>query len=458
MQTVQNISQSLVSMEERQRSFFAQEGVDPLAYAFSKKMAVHPGSGGGHLLSGRELEQAVSALLQHTREKDSAIYIHVPFCESKCLYCGFYRKAYRDGESKIFSGSLLREMEAWSRYPVAQSTPVHAVYFGGGTPSSLDPMDLRVLLSTVRSNFILANDCEITVEGRIHNFDADKIKACLDGGANRFSIGVQTFHTELRRSMGRIADRESIIRSLQTFKAFNNAVVVIDLIFGFPGQTMEMWQKDIETFLELELDGVDLYQLNVFKGSLLEKKIAQGDFPAAADLPTQSRLFAEGVKIMEKARYRRLSISHWGRTTRERNLYNHLMKGPAEAIAFGPGAGGYLDNYFYFIEPDYQKWLDKIAGDEKAVAMMMSPAPQADLDKTITAGFDLGRLNLEQMQKVSDRPIGPLIETILHQWERAGLIRIDGTWLELTLAGQFWHVNLAQLLIKWIHQSIQISQ
>ena len=317
------------SLDERpQDEFFAREGVDPLTHAFDRKLAVHAGFGGRPVLKEHRLH-VMDGLLLRPRCGPSAIYVHVPFCESRCLYCGFFNRAYTPEESGRYTDGLLREIELWRGHPAFEQGPVHAVYIGGGTPTALAAPDLQRLLKHLTAALPLANDCEITVEGRIHHFNADKMAACLEGGANRFPIGVQTFDTELRQAMGRMAGRESVMAALDRLSGLDRAVVVIDLIYGFPGQTMAMWRRDIAEFLSLSLDGVDLYQLNVFKGSPLDKAVVRGDMPPAADLPGQARMFAEGVGLLSGARYRRLSMSHWGRTTRERNIYNHLMKGPS---------------------------------------------------------------------------------------------------------------------------------
>jgi len=437
--------------------FFAREGVDPLTSAFEKKITVHAGFSGSPVpdtLRKRTMED----LLSRARQQPSAVYIHVPFCETHCLYCGFYNRAYGRKESAGFTDALLREIDLWQAHPAVTRGPVHAVYIGGGTPTALEAHDLKRLLKTVKSGFPLANDCEITVEGRIHNFRPEKIEGCLAAGANRFSIGVQTFHTDLRQSMRRIADRDRIIAFLGELKAFGRAVVVIDLIYGFPGQTMEMWRRDIDDFLSLDLDGMDLYQLNLFPSSPLARAIEKGTFPAAAGLPFQAELFAEGVRIMEQARYRRLTMGHWGRTTRERNIYNHLMKGPSECLAYGPGAGGCLNGHYYFVESDLDRWRTAVDMNQKPLTILMAPSPMAELDKTVAAGFDLGRINLRRLEAVFGIPMDAVLAPLIEQWHRAGLIETNGDWLEPTLAGQFWQVNLAQLTIDFLHRNITEEQ
>jgi anaerobilin synthase len=430
---------------------FAREGVDPLTHAFDKKITVHAGFGGCPV---PESERAVvlKRLLSQPRQERSAVYVHVPFCESYCLYCGFYNRAYCRQDGVNFTDALRREIDLWAEHAAVTNGPVHAVYIGGGTPTALESTDLERLLKHIKAVFPLANDCEITVEGRIHNFSGEKMEACLAGGANRFSLGVQTFDTGLRQAMKRMADRRTILTTLAKLRDYGQAVVVIDLIYGFPDQTMELWRRDIEDYLSLELDGVDLYQLNIFAKSPLAKSIEAGKFPEAADLPQQARMFAEGVRMLEQARYRRLSVGHWGRTTRERNIYNHLMKDSSDCLAFGPGAGGCLNGHFYVAGSDYSAWLASVEAGRKPMAMMIAPSALVGLDKAIAAGIDLGRINLSRLEVEFHQPVAQALAPLLEQWQRAGLVERDGDWLELTLAGQFWHINLAQLMVGFLNQ------
>lgn len=428
--------------------FFAREGVDPLTQAFDGKIAVHPGMGGEAVPQG-EKDAVLGTLLQTERAGKTVAYIHVPFCETHCLYCGFFRSGYKVEQSRAFTDALLRELAFWQGAPAQESDPIHAVYFGGGTPTALEPEDLRRLLRGVREVLPLANDCEITVEGRSSNLTEERIEACLEGGANRFSLGVQSFHTGIRQAMGRRSTKEELLERLALLQSYNQAAVVVDLIYGFPMQTMDVWLEDIATAQSLDLDGADCYQLNTYANSPLGRAIESGKLPAGADVPSQARMFEAGVAAMEGAFYRRLSISHWGRTPRERNIYNQYVKGGAHCLAFGPGGGGSLHGHFYFNMPDYGAWLAAVNAGRKPVAMLLKPGPNAGLFKAVTENMEQARLEIPRLERTFKVPLGRALHPLLDQWERAGLVGKSGESRVLTLAGQFWQVNLTQLLMEY---------
>ena len=446
------------SMYALQTEYFASKTDDPLTGAFSRKSAVHAGMN-GERVADADIADTLRRLRAMPRTGPAAAYVHLPYCESKCLYCGFFGGTYTEKAGAAYVNALIRELEMEKGVTGVTSSPVNALYLGGGTPTALQPQELTRLLLALRACLPLANDCEITVEGRIHNFDKALIEACLEGGANRFSIGVQSFDTDIRRRLGRFSDKEEVCRRLRTLASYNQAAVIIDLIYGLPGQTLEHWKRDIATFLELPLDGVDLYQLNIFPGSALARGIEVGTLPAAATLAEQGRFFEQGVSLMQSARCRRLSMSHWGRTARERNLYNPMAKGRADCLHYGAGAGGSLHGWFMFNEANAERYIRSCTDGEKPVAMVAAPPEDLAVMRVILGQMEQCRLNLNDVSAALARTrtkehanAQSLYAPLLENWEKAGLVTRDEPWMELTLAGQFWQVNLAQALIGWQHR------
>jgi oxygen-independent coproporphyrinogen-3 oxidase len=430
-----------------QRPLFANETDDPLAHAFDSKVAVHPGLG-GEFVPKEIIGRIWGENVQRNRSGKTAAYFHIPVCETRCLFCGFYSNPLTAEFSRTYVDALINDMDRDCDAPFAASGPVHAVYLGGGTPTALDGGDLFRLLSGIRDHLPLANDCEITVEGRIHRFDEDKMKACVDAGANRFSIGVQTFDSDIRRRLGRIADRSSILASLENLMRLDQAAVVIDLIYGLPGQTLDIWREDLNILLALDLDGADLYQLNVFENGALDKAAKKGKLEAPPAIADQSTYFKMGVDAMTRGRYRRLSISHWGQGTRERNLYNLLFKGRSSALAYGAGAGGNIHGHFFFLEKELKRYLATV-GQRKPVMAMVYPLENDPLVGALSGGLETGAVNLKKVGAQLDMDLEAIYQPVLDQWEKVGLIEHSDGWVNLTLAGQFWQVNLTQALIDY---------
>lgn len=436
---------------EDQRRFFAREGVNPLRHAFDRKSAVHAGAGGDPLPAEEALPTWQALSNKPDKSTKRTAYIHIPFCEGRCRFCGFYMNPFRKDESVRYIDALLEEIKLTSERPAVTSHPIHAVYLGGGTPTALEPDDLKRLLKGIVCMLPLSNDCEITVEGRVHNFGLEKMEACVEGGANRFSIGVQTFNTKIRQQMGRIEERINVLEMLQNLCALDQGAVIIDLIYGFPEQTMEIWKEDLRTLMEeTNLDGADLYQLNIFRGGALSEAIEDGKMAPAADIPTQADMFAMGRKMMINARWRRLSMCHWGRTTGERNRYNSYTRYGALCIPLGSGAGGRLHGHYFFQEGDLKTYYQRVKAGEKPVATAIRLPDDTSLFRNLVGQLEEGAVNFARLGKEHNIDLEKIFSPILEQWEKTGLVRLPGDgWMELTIAGEFWNVNLAQALIDY---------
>jgi oxygen-independent coproporphyrinogen-3 oxidase len=223
--------------------------------------------------------------------------------------------------------------------------------------------------------------------------------------------------------------------------------VVIDLVYGFPGQTIEMWEQDIYTLQELPLDGVDLYQLNLLPHTTLARMVNDGTSKPTATLHEQSAMYARGVELMQELHWQRLSISHWRTGNRERSMYNRLVKSGAPILAYGCGAGGSLHGYRYANSRDYATYMQQIEDGVKPLAMLSYPAQNRALANLISDGFDLGTLNLQALHNATDIPLSEWCLPLLQQWQRAGLLKLSDNWLKLTRPGEFWQVTMAQALL-----------
>ena len=444
-------------LHEPDSDWFAREGVDPLRCAFAAKAAVHAGAGGEHLSSDKVTAtwSRLATLLDTNKRR--TVYVHIPFCRSRCRFCGFYMYGKKECDSKQYTDALLAEIKSSARERAVAEKVIHAVYLGGGTPSDLDAGDLCRLIQGIRKMLPLANDCEITVEGRVTGFSSDKISACLDGGANRFSIGVQSFSTEIRKQMGRVADRGQVLSMLDDLAGRNHAATVIDLIYGFPRQTMKIWQDDVRTFLEeTSLDGCDMYQLNVFRGGPLATAIDEGRLEPAADIPMQAEMFALGRRMALQARMKRLSMNHWAWNERERNRYNSFTRFGATCIPFGCGAGGRLHGHYFFQEGNLKQYYNFIKKEEKPIASAVKLPSQRPLFRDLVGRMEEGMVNLKQLATTHGVDLTTVFSPLLDQWQQVGLITLDEDgWLEFTEAGEFWNVTLAQKMIDYFLHTLR---
>ena len=425
---------------------FGNDTDDPLRHAFDRKVTVHPGAMGRPVPPEDWQTVLQDRLDRRPGPEQRAVYINIPFCRRRCKFCNFYKYPADKETVRRYLDFLVREIEMSADSERVSSRPFNAVYIGGGTPTELTPKEIGKLLEAVNEHLPLTNDCEITFETRTSGLDDNRARACLEWGVNRFSVGVQSFNTEVRRSLGRIDEREVVIRKLNRLQDFGLAAVVIDLMFGLPGQSMEIWEDDVRTWLDLDLDGGDLYQLMVLRGSEMET-MASGE-RGPADLPQQAAMFGRALDIMEDSGYRRLSVCHWGNGHRERSLYNGLTLAGAEVMPFGAGAGGTVADVSFMVESDLRKYEDGVMRGEKPLKFLARHHPMRGLFSDLSGQIDSGRVDMSSLRKHGvdlEAAAGPLLQ----RWSEIGLISRRGRFLELSVAGQFWNVNLAQGMIDW---------
>ena len=439
----------LAALSEETRGWLlGTKSENPLGCAFTKKRVVHPGAGGKRMIGDKaEQSQIWAELMAQTPDPadERAVYIHIPFCDKKCSYCGFFQNFTREDAVHHYVDVLIDEIEAAADTPYVTGAPFQAVFFGGGTPTALSDADLARLVRTVRERLPLTSDCEITLEGRIHDLSESKVEAAMRAGINRFSLGVQSFDTRVRQAIGRIDDGETVIATLRRMVEQQGAVVIADLIYGLPYQSMEVWENDVRTQFEIGIAGGDLYQLNVFPSSELARRVASGDLPMLPTTEEQAEYFRRGIDIvMEYPMVRRIDTTHWATDHRERSIYNTLAKRGCDVLAFGSGAGGFIGQMMWrnhgALAP-YEKMVEEGA---KPFQFMGEQADAHRMQSEIGDQIEHGYLYAPFFTKKYGVDLLKEMEPLLAAWAENGLVTRMETGFRLTRAGEFWHDNLIQ--------------
>lgn len=443
----------LAQMPPEEREWIVgRDTQDALHEAFGKKRVVHAGRGGVPIMDTAAQQRLWTELMDTEYQGDGrSAYIHIPFCDRKCLYCGFFQNFSEESLMDDYTDALIEELAAAAGSKRLQGRPIEALYFGGGTPTALSQKNLAKIMAAVRSYLPLANDCEITLEGRISDLTPEYVDHALAQGINRFSVGVQSFDTRVRKAVGRIDTRETVAERLAYMVATGNAAVIIDLMFGLPYQNAANWQDDLETQYALGLHGGDLYQLNVFPGSDLFRAVAGGKLPACATTAEQADMFVQALLDLQgRPQMNRIDVSHWANGRRERSVYNTLTKGNRDIIQFGCGAGGKLAGYGMMNYRSLSEYIEAVAAGRKPIQFMTGPQEHylflgdviSDLE-----GMYLDGGHIERKWQVN--PVEAL-RPVLEIWAEKGLVTLSGDIMRMTWAGQFWHDNLIQAITEMI--------
>ncbi|MBD1391329.1 heme anaerobic degradation radical SAM methyltransferase ChuW/HutW [Neiella sp. HB171785] len=429
----------------------------PLQYAFAAKTGAHAGRGGTPPMTAGAARQQLSSLLAQSSASSQgrALYVHIPFCRVRCSFCNFFKYAASAELMANYFDLLLLDLERKAVQPWSQAQPFDAVYIGGGTPTDLTAAQIFTLGQRIQQCLPLADDCEITLEGRLNKFDDDKFASALKAGFNRFSFGVQSFDTQVRRAAKRLDDREPLLAQLKRLTASNAATIAIDLMYGLPHQTADSWQQDLEDTLSAGVDGVDLYQLIQFKGSGIERDVEKGRITQPMDSPQRALLYQQGSRYFAQHGLKQLSYCHWATSNKERSRYNSLAKSGAEILAVGAGAGGSLAGFGYMQPRDIEPWQQAIENNQWPVAMMMVKPANYLQDAALVGACDTGLLTPAQIGAARFRAAQPLFA----KWQQHGLAKLNiqagQDCVELTTAGKFWSVNMANGMLQYLNQNPQ---
>ena len=237
-----------------------------------------------------------------------SIYIHIPFCRSRCIYCDFYSTTL--GRDTMIAYARALEKEMCRRRHYIKCTRVHSLYIGGGTPSLL-PLDvLEGIFSSVGQYFELDADAEVTIEANPDDVTPEWLDGLSHTPVNRISMGAQTFNDRLLRFLSRRHDASQTVKAVEACKEADITNISLDLIYGLPGQTMNDWQSDVEQAISLGITPLSAYALSYEEGTPLDKMLRRGDVEEA-DEELSRQMYNHLIAATRQAGFLHYEISNF---------------------------------------------------------------------------------------------------------------------------------------------------
>lgn len=237
----------------------------------------------------------------------SGIYLHIPFCKTRCGYCDFHSSTALNHQKRMVDDLVL---ELCQQVSYLEGSDVSTIYFGGGTPSVLKVDELNRLLQTIRQQYHVTTDCEITLEANPDDLDATVLSALKQIGFNRLSLGIQSFFDDDLKQMNRRHQAKKAIDIV--YEAVNNGFrnISIDLIYGLPGMTTERWKANLQQAFDLPVTHLSAYHLTYEKGTGFYKKLRDGDFEVT-DEECSRQFFELLIDAAQKNGYEHYEISNF---------------------------------------------------------------------------------------------------------------------------------------------------
>ena len=368
------------------------------------------------------------------------IYIHVPFCPFICDFCPFYKvKSPGADVREQFTRTLIREIELNGRVAAASSREYSVVYFGGGTPTELQPEQLARILAALRRAFALSPDVEITLEGVAGQMlQPGYLEACFGMGFNRLSFGVQSLDEMVRRSIGRSGELlDDYPKAIALARAINpNVPINVELLHGCPDQPDELVLADLKQLIAWQVTSIDLFSYIMLPGTPLYRKVVKGEISQpryGRHLLNQRRL---GKALLEANGYRQVAGEMFKRTG-DRGLFSHSFYGSRGnathcILPLGPSAFGHLDGTVYRNVANLHGYIDLVSKDVLPVAQALTMSSEQARRRALllaVAHLEIPRV-LIAMRRERDA---------IARWLARGLVtETEGGW-RLTPEGTLWY-------------------
>ena len=284
------------------------------------------------------------------------LYIHVPFCKSKCVYCGFYSTVNQKDMDRYLS-ALAEEMAL--RGPATEGGTFRTVYFGGGTPTLLQPAQLQGILDELHTRFHIDSDAEITIEANPEQLTPDYCKSLKSLGVNRLSIGIQSFQDDILQFLGR---RHTAKEALQAVENAHNAGfdnISIDLIYGVNERGNELWKRELETAFSLPIKHFSAYALTVEENSLLYRRIQQHrDVEPDEDLASVQYIILS--EMVDKSPFAQYEVSNFAIKGWE-SKHNSAYWDRTPYLSLGPAAHSFDGTHRSWNAPTLAAYFTQIA-------------------------------------------------------------------------------------------------
>lgn len=325
--------------------------------------------------------------------KEIGIYVHIPFCKSKCLYCDFTSYTDKNTEIRRYVDFLKREIN----YRSKDEYLVKTIFFGGGTPSIIDGKYIVEILSEINNAYIVDKNAEITIEINPGTIDKHKLEKYKEAGINRISIGLQSSKKELLKEIGRIHTYEDFENTVKLAKDVGFTNINVDLMIGIPNQTIYDVEDTLDKVLALDLTHISVYSLIYEDGTLMTKMVDEGKL-LEVDEEIERYMYWYAKRRLEDNGFIHYEISNFAKPS-YRCKHNLDCWNQKEYLGFGVAAASYIDNFRIKNTDSLEKYINNINSDKYYKNLTIEE--KQDIDEQMKE-FVILRLRMTEGFKASD--------------------------------------------------------
>lgn len=363
----------------------------------------------------------------------SSLYIHIPFCTTKCYYCAFNTHSFHKEQVKVYLDALRTEMELYA----PQTAPLRTIFIGGGTPSILSANSLERLFTEIHTEFRVCPNAEITVECNPGTVDAEKLSVMKDAGVNRISFGLQAMQDAILRRLGRIHTVEEFFHSYRLAREYGFDNINIDLIFALPEQTMEAWQYTLSKTILLSPEHISTYNLVMEASTPFHEWWKKGELILPSE-DTEADMFEWTIDTLISNGYSHYEICNFAKPNREVK-HNMVYWNNQEYVGLGVGACGYVAGMRYTNIRAIPPYIEALGHGNKPIAETECLTGNAEKSETLMLSLRKREgLCLAEYEHRFGEAVDVEFVEMIQKWMDLDLIEQNETHLRLTRRGLFF--------------------
>lgn len=382
---------------------------------------------------------------ENTRKSPTNLYIHVPFCDSYCVFCPYYKQRGKAIEKNrdLYVDALVREIKKYGETPYLRHTKIDSIHFGGGNPLLLELGQLERILRTVGEVFDFKIQSNITIEGSINAIKSVDVASGLKNmGIDRISFGIQTFDPVIREKMKIKSTLQEIYEGVSRLQNTNYPMYCIDMMYNMPDQSMDILYQDLEKVTALRPYHIDMYNMAVFPNTNLDKLIKQkGTFSIVPSNERQIEMYDASHQWLMGHGYRQLLTNTYSQYQEQVHIgdYNYLSN--CNVIGIGVSSRGYIDGYAYKNVCTVEEYLEEMGKGHFPADLAQTLSVEQHNDRRMVFFpilMKIERKKIEQYDRYEER-----IEHLISR----GLAEFKGDNLCLTPEGVKWSGNISTIFM-----------
>ena len=343
--------------------------------------------------------------------KFAGIYIHIPFCEYKCIYCDYYSIDKRGNNIGVFVEMLQREIELTAK-DHKKDWIFNTIYLGGGSPALLSSKSIYDILHQLIYHFNTAENIEVTMEVNPNETTGDNLLSLKNSGVNRLSLGFQSLNEGLLHTLSRTHNPDECITIYNDARKAGFDNISIDMLYNIPGQSVESWLKDLTIVSNLRPDHIATYPLTLEEGTILFQKMNSGEISPVPE-KTELQMFTQGSQFLTDSGFTQYEVSHFSKMGKECQHNKHYWN-LEPYLAFGPSAHGYDGKKRWWNVSSLDEYLSALSKNKKPISDFETLSYADRFNEAVICGLRTNKgISTAVLQKHEHNR---LIESSLKKW------------------------------------------